>query len=173
MEQPLPQQESSPAQTPKPASPTDKPHHKISPAFIVGLLIAIVVLVILLGLPAIKKEPYEARFSPTGVQIPEEVNMYTGVITTKGDNSLELNAVAVANYLTSDEILKVRLDKNAEIVRLVVPFDAPAGVPITPTPEQISLDDLQIGNEVTVYSKNNIREKISFTAYKIEVVTFR
>ena len=70
-------------------------------------------------------------------------------------------------------IAQVRLDKNAEIVRLVVPFDAPAGVPITPTPEQISLDDLQIGNEVTVYSKNNIREKISFTAYKIELVTFR
>lgn len=139
---------------------------------LVGLAVLIVVIVILLTLPSQQKQQPQ-EFSPTGVPIPEEIYTYTGVLDSKNDSTLSLTAKAIANYLANDEAMTVKLSRSAEIVRLVIPFDAPVGVPITPGEEKISVDELPIGEEIRVYSKNNIRGKTSFNAYKVEVVTFK
>lgn len=139
---------------------------------LVGLVVLAIIIVILLTLPQQRKERGQ-EFSPTGVPIPQEIYTYTGILDAKDNNVLSLTAKAVANYLTGDQTMRVKLSRNAEIIRLVIPFDAPIGVPITPEEEKISVNDLPIGEEIRVYSKNNVRGKTSFDAYKVEVVTFK
>jgi len=101
--------------------------------------------------------------------LPAEVYAYAGVITEIKTDYLIIKALASKNYLLKDQLLMVKIDGETKISRLLIPKTITsqsntAGIKST----ELTKEDLKIGQNITVSSQENIKNKISFTADKIE-----
>lgn len=99
-----------------------------------------------------------------GLKIPDQVFVYGGQVIEISADFLIVSAKAHSNYLYQDELLKVFYNDETEVVRLG--FDPAGGV----TRAAIAVGDLAIGDKVTVYSSQNLRQKTAFLASKIELL---
>lgn len=155
--------------------------------WVILLIIILVLMGIILSLffyQPIKPEVWQpARLLPplrvaeektaTGLTIPAEVYVYTGVVKNVTGNYLLVFAQSHNNYLVNDEQLTVFLDQNTKFVRYLLPKTIAAEtteVKITEAP--IRLQDLKANARVEVYAAENIKGKVTFTAALVKVLDF-
>ncbi|PIP29394.1 hypothetical protein COX27_01615 [Candidatus Kuenenbacteria bacterium CG23_combo_of_CG06-09_8_20_14_all_36_9] len=151
-----------------------KPEKKYNLLLATWLALVIVAAFALVAATWIIKKYYEPEFFSIAPQknvkiLPAEVYAYAGVITEIKNDYLIIKALASKNYLLKDQLLMVKIDGETKISRLLIPKTITsqsntAGIKST----ELTKEDLKIGQNITVSSQENIKNKISFTADKIE-----
>lgn len=111
------------------------------------------------------------------VAIPEEIFNFTGTIVAKEGSilSVEIFDLTKKEYtLTGEhpkEIRKVEVGPETKIIRQITepptPGQATPPEPIQPKEENISLDDLAVGDQIAVQAAENIKYQKEFTATEI------
>lgn len=109
----------------------------------------------------------------TGVKIPETVYAYNGIVLDVGDGYISLKAVSHNNYLTEDQVLKIGFNGQTRFIKYILPKAIPPDVKFVQGKEEpISSSQIQKGDKVEVYSKENIRDALEFKADIIKVLEF-
>lgn len=128
------------------------------------------------GQPAGKQPKTEQPTNQTGQQpqtppAPAEIFSYVGEITSIGNGELKVLAKPVVNYLKEDTTLTVQTDANTQIVKRTIPKVLPkeGGSNLFKT-ENVKITDLAKGDQVTVVSATNIKDKTTFVASRIEML---
>jgi len=99
------------------------------------------------------------------------VKSYIGIITKIEKDKFVLKVEAERNKLDQDGEFMVKVSKNTQYFKTVVPIavsaeDTESSVQIT----QITFSDLKVGDKVVVASNSDIKDKSKFTATKVEVL---
>lgn len=152
-----------------------KPEKKYNVLLSTWLSLVIVTAVALVATTWVIKKYYEPEFlTPLTQQkdikiLPEEVHSYTGTITEIKKDYLIIKALADKNYLLKDQLMMVKIDEATEITGLLIPKTI-GSQSETATIKSTKIDktELKIGQNITVSSQENIKNKISFTPDKIE-----
>lgn len=154
-----------------------------------GLIIAVVVVVLLaavawliFGTGGSKPKPGQQATGP-GAQgeetsepsaVPNEVYSYVGEVTAVGNGQITVLAKKENNLLDKDTTLTVKADADTEVIRRNIPRVLPeSGGAGLFTQENISISDLEVGNQVTVVSATNVRGVTNFTATRIEALNVK
>src|SRR3989344_6708585 len=138
------------------------------------LALVIVAAVSIVAATWIIKKYYEPEFFSIAPQknvkiLPAEVYAYAGVITEIKNDYLIIKALASKNYLLKDQLLMVKIDAETKISGLLIPkIIASQSNTADIKSTELAKEDLKIGQNITVSSQENIKNKISFTADKIE-----
>ncbi len=111
---------------------------------------------------------------PQVPQAPAEIFSYVGEVVSIGNGELKVLAKPVVNYLTTDTTLTVQTDANTQVVKRTIPKVLPkeGGSNLFKT-ENVKLTDLAKGDQVTVVSATNIKDKTTFVASRIEVLQIK
>ena len=99
----------------------------------------------------------------SGIVIPEEVYSYQGEVIEKGENFLKLKIGALDNYIETDQEIEARFDEQTAMTQIVI--SQPVEM------RSISADEIEIGEMVTVTTRENIKGRTSFRAESIRVVS--
>ncbi len=99
----------------------------------------------------------------SGIVIPEEVYSYQGQVIEKGENFLKLKIGALDNYIETDQEIEARFDEQTAMTQIVI--SQPVEM------RSISADEIEIGEMVTVTTRENIKGRTSFRAESIRVVS--
>ena len=138
------------------------------------LALVIVAAVSIVAATWIIKKYYEPEFFSIAPQknvkiLPAEVYAYAGVITEIKNDYLIIKALASKNYLLKDQLLMVKIDAETKISGLLIPKTIASQSNTSDIKStELAKEDLKIGQNITVSSQENIKNKISFTADKIE-----
>lgn len=111
------------------------------------------------------------------VPIPEEIFNFTGTIVAKERNilSVEIFDLTKKEYTLigehPKEIRKVEVGPETKIIRQITEPPTPGQTtppePTQPKEENISLDDLAVGDQIAVQAAENIKYQKEFTATEI------
>lgn len=102
---------------------------------------------------------------------PNEIFSYVGEVTGTSGDQITVLAKANANYVKTDTKLTVKADANTQIIRRTIPKVLPKeGGTNLFKQEAIKLSDISKGDQVTVVSATNVKDKTEFTASRIEVL---
>jgi hypothetical protein len=114
------------------------------------------------------------------VSIPEQIFNFTGTIVAKEGNILSIEIFDLTKKYYDlvqhpKEIRKVEVGPDTRIVQPVVEPPKPGQTeppePTQPKEKSISLNDLNVGDQIAVWAKENIKYKKEFTATKIIYVS--
>lgn len=127
------------------------------------------------GMPP-AEQPANQQTDQTGQQpqtppAPAEIFSYVGEVVSVSNGEMKVLAKPVVNYLTEDTTLTVQTDANTQVVKRTIPKVLPkeGGANLFKT-ENIQLSDLAKGDQVTVVSATNIKDKTTFVASRVEVL---
>jgi hypothetical protein len=121
-----------------------------------------------------KEAQEQAATNPLGIEIPEQVKYYTGVIKEKSRDFLIINAKASDNFLTNDQELKARVNQATRLRKFKMSsiYLKPGQSPKDFEVKAVSLDDFEVGDRVTVYASENIKGMREFVASEIRAVEY-
>jgi len=153
------------------------------------MVVVVVVAIILLALgyyltsnhgqpqPTGKQPTTNQPSEQTGNQpaVPNEVYSYVGEVTNVGNGDITVLAKPTVNYLTKETTLTVKITDQTQIVRRTIPKTLPKNGDTANLfkQETIKASDLAKGDQVTVVSADNIKDKTDFTASRIEVLNIK
>jgi len=128
-------------------------------------------------LRVVEKRVVEEPKKMEPVAIPEEIFNFTGAIVAKEGSilSVEIFDLTKKEYTLKGEhpkeIRKVEVGSETKIIRQIIePLKAGQTTPPEPTQpkeENISLDDLAVGDQIAVQAAENIKYQKEFTATEI------
>ncbi len=105
--------------------------------------------------------------------LPKEIYNYNGEVLKVDKGVITMMALKKANYLLKDKELKVKTNDKTKFVKLSVPQSIPDLKPGQSgqyfTRQSIKLNDIKVGDKVTVIALENIKNKTEFTAAIVEV----
>lgn len=143
-------------------------------AILIVLIAAIIVVLIVSILVYERVKPPSQPTTPTTPAEKIEVYSYIGQIQTIGDKSLTILALANKNQsLTQDTTIAVNVTDKTKYVGMSIPKTLPKN----PSQEElnelfksqdITFNDLQVGDEVTVVSLSDVFGKTEMTATKVQ-----
>lgn len=109
--------------------------------------------------------------APSKAAVPAEFFSYVGEVKAVGDNELTVVAKPTANYVDKETTLTVKIDDNTQIIRRTIPKVLPkeGGADLFKQ-ATIKLSDISKGENVTVVSATNVKDKTEFTASRVEVL---
>jgi len=138
------------------------------------LALIIVIAVATIAIAIVLKTYYKPEYLFVNYQqknaktLPDKVYSYTGTITKLEKDYLIIKALASKNYLLADQLLMVKIDDGTQISGLIIPKTIAQAQKTELKSNVLSQAELKVGQNVTVSSLENIKNKISFTADKIE-----
>lgn len=126
-----------------------------------------------LGIQPPVLEEFGVERTVTGIKIPVEIYAYNGVVTAVDAQSLFIKALSHNNYLQTDQDLEVLFDDETQFIRRALPKAIPADVKTVVAKEElIASDVVKAGDQIEVYSRENIKDKIKFKAAVVKVLEF-
>ncbi|NMC51606.1 hypothetical protein GYA54_02675 [Candidatus Kuenenbacteria bacterium] len=146
--------------------------HKKVTAIIILLLI---IVVIGGGAYLLKKSILGPEVAPPSSDgFPNEFYSYLGTIQSIEDNKIVMLATAAKNYLKEDTSITIFTDEETTFIRQDKNFDInnvkPGETGQFYKTTTIKLTDLKVGEEITAIDYKNVKDKIEFTAKRIEAV---
>ena len=102
--------------------------------------------------------------------LPTEVHSYVGKIVKITNDRLVIQADAQKNYLLKNTLLTVKFNQTTEFVNLIIPKQLTGDAEKDKIKQEIiSAEDIKINDTIVVSSSENIKNKILFTAERVEV----
>lgn len=145
----------------------------LSPSFLIlsFVIVALLFFVCGLGLGLRKVGHYKEALNYYA-PMPEEVYTVDGEILSLGQDSLVVRGPSLKDRWTSADQIKlvdynVTIDQNTKITRTEVAVD-----PSKSRTTTLTLAELQIGNKISLRSKENIAETTNLTATLIDLAIF-
>ncbi|MFH1713417.1 MAG: hypothetical protein ABH896_04540 [Candidatus Jacksonbacteria bacterium] len=99
----------------------------------------------------------------SGIVIPEEVYSYQGEVIEKSEGFLKIKVSALDNYIEVDQEIEARFDEQTAIVQIVVSPQV--------LMQNISAAEIEIGEVITVTTREDIKGRTSFRAESIRAVS--
>ncbi len=160
----------------RPQPPKENNYKKIT-----TIVIAVAVIILLAVIAYNLKSSFQTRvanetkntgaISPDG--LPTVFYSYLGTIKSIGGNKLEILATADKNYLKADKTITVLTDGETVFVKQNKEVDVnkikPGASGDFYQTTTISLNELKVGQEVTVIDYENVKGKDEFIAKRVEV----
>ena len=118
------------------------------------------------------EEPVEViPTTTTGLLIPETVHSYTGTVSEVGEDHVILLLSSNENYVEEDMYVRVVVGDTTEVLQLTFPEVIPEGaVRVDTESSSITLQEIEKGDTLEVYSSENIVGKRSFEAKRIQKI---
>lgn len=155
-------------------------------ALVIILVLAIVLVVVVTILASVPEPTPPPRTNGNNGQtppvtdngLPKQIFSYIGEIQSKADNSFVIKAIATKNQLDKDTMITVKISAVTKYVSMSVPQTLP------PNPSQATLqalfksqdityNDLKVGNEVTVVSQVDVFGKTEMDAARVQKTTVK
>jgi len=104
---------------------------------------------------------------------PKEFFSYSGSVVSITDSAIVLNAPASKNYLQQDTRITAKFDDQTVFSKIIIPQTTSGFKPGQSGKlflrEDLTADEVKIGDQVTVIAFENVKGKTEFLAKKIEV----
>jgi len=129
------------------------------------IVIALIVWLIIVSLNEQPNNKIEVNNPQIVIDEGDPIYSYVGIITLIKGSTLQIQVPT----LKEKGIIYVNTDNHTSITRLSLPKSSPHGQKLKTEREIITFNNLQVGDNITVSSNNNINNKHSFVADRIEI----